>query len=85
LRRFRVAAEPADRTSRARRPRPNALTLIEFLGGRAKLEADVRDGRNPPVRVAGLTRKAIAVLTDHREIRLPGEPDRLAMYSVPCS
>jgi len=55
------------------------VTLIRFLGGSAKLEADVRDGRNPPVRVAaGLTRKAIAALTNHREIRFPVEPDRLA-------
>jgi len=55
------------------------VTLIRFLGGSAKLEADVRDGRNPPVRVAaGLTRKAIAALTNHREIRLPLQPDRLA-------
>ena len=60
-----------------RRP---TLTLIQFLGGSAKHEADVHHaGNNPPIRIAaGLTRKAIAVLADHREIRLAVEPDRLA-------
>jgi hypothetical protein len=59
------------------------LTLIQFLGGSAKLEANVRDGRDPHVRVAAaLAGKAIAVLADHRKIRLPVELDRLATYRL---
>ena len=69
----------ADRDVACSSTADRTLDLIRFLGGSAKLERSVRDGRNPPVRVAaGLTRKPIAVLTNHREIRLPVEPYRLA-------